>query len=197
MAGLLRGERIGARGGKRCAHRAGAAIGKRCGNPRAHGLLSGVHRIRTKESTMARSSILGTDRAAAQPKGRDLESLGPSDRSDSGSDMVGIDEGGSADPAMPVDKALSRDDIARPLTPEDALDGGASDSTGTGERRSAAGDAGAHDGADIMPDRVFDPEAEGADELDENEDPDLAFVDEAAPDEDAGEDGEETPPSER
>ena len=46
---------------------------------------------------MAHSSLLGTERAAATPKGRDVESLGPSDLSDSGSDMVGADEGALAD----------------------------------------------------------------------------------------------------
>ena len=134
---------------------------------------------------MARSSLLGTQRAPAQPSGRDTESLGPSDRSDSGSDMVGVGERGSADPSAPVDVALGRDDIERPLTPGDALDGASSDAAGTGERRSAASDAGAREGADILPDRVFDPAGEVADD---DEDPDLAFVDQAATDLDAVQD---------
>ena len=38
---------------------------------------------------MARSSITGADRAPTQAEGRDVESLGPSDSSDSGSDVQG------------------------------------------------------------------------------------------------------------
>jgi hypothetical protein len=39
---------------------------------------------------MAHSSILGADRAPSQAQGRDLEALGPSDTSDSGSDVQGV-----------------------------------------------------------------------------------------------------------
>lgn len=73
---------------------------------------------------MAYSSILGADPAPIQPSGRDADALGPSDRSDSGSDTYG--------------------------TSEDHAD---SDSTGTGERGAVAG-ADAVEGADILPDRV-------------------------------------------
>jgi hypothetical protein len=73
---------------------------------------------------MAYSSILGADTAPTQPSGRDAESLGPSDNSDSGSDTIGTDEA-HAD----------------------------SDAVGTGERGSVGG-ADAREGADILPDRV-------------------------------------------
>ena len=73
---------------------------------------------------MAYSSIMGADPAPPQPSGRDAELLGPSDRSDTGSDSVG--------------------------TSEPHAD---SDAAGTGERGVVAG-ADAREGADIMPDRI-------------------------------------------
>ena len=78
---------------------------------------------------MARSPLIDTDFTPTEPPGRDSASLGPSDTSDSGSDMAGI-------------------------APDD---GTASDSGGTGERRGAAGDADIADAADIGVDRVFEP----------------------------------------
>jgi hypothetical protein len=81
-----------------------------------------------------------------EPSGRDSGALGPSDSSDSGSDTLG--------------SPAARDD------------GAASDRAGTGERGSAAGRE-QPDGADILPDRVFDAEREP----DDAEDPDLGFVD--------------------
>jgi hypothetical protein len=86
---------------------------------------------------MAYSSILGADRAPAQPSGRDSDLLGPSDRSDSGSDSIG--------------------------TSEDYDD---SDSSGTGARGSVAGDE-AREGSDILPDRIVNlADGEGFPEAD-------------------------------
>ena len=90
---------------------------------------------------MAQSSILGGIRAPSQAKGRDADALGPSDTSDSGSDIQG--EG-----------RLTTEPDEGPL-------GGAtptarhsdSDSAGTGERGSAVPDD-VRDGADIGTDRV-------------------------------------------
>ena len=90
---------------------------------------------------MARSSILGGERAPQQARGRSAETLGPGDTSDSGSDIQGATrlktdtEEGDLGGAMPID------------TDSD------SDSMGTGERASAIPD-GARDGADIAPDRI-------------------------------------------
>lgn len=105
---------------------------------------------------MARSPLSGgVERAPLEPEGRDPAALGPSDSTDSGSDIAGIDALDTADPALPVD-------------------------------------AGGRAGADVSVDRIFDPLAEG--ELDEDEDPDLAFVDAAAsdgaPDEEEDEDAD-------
>lgn len=73
---------------------------------------------------MAYSSIMGADKAPAQPSGRSNDVLGPSDNSDSGSDATGTDESY-----------------------------GDSDSCGTGERGAGAGPD-AKEGSDLLPDRV-------------------------------------------
>lgn len=104
---------------------------------------------------MARSSISGGERTPAQPSGRDIDSLGPSDSSDTGSDVQG-------ERRMPT----------RPDQPDEmgaipAPRGSDSDALGTGERGSATGQAGdpPDDAADILPDRVVD-----ADDVDEDDD---------------------------
>jgi hypothetical protein len=137
---------------------------------------------------MARSPLTGIERVPLEPEGRDTAALGPSDSTDSGSDIAGIDALDTADPALPVDVALARD-IERPLTAPEVLASGSSDAAGTGERRAAGSDPGAPDGADVSVDRVYDPLAEG--DVDEDEDPDLAFVDAAAAELDAAADGDE------
>ena len=90
---------------------------------------------------MSQSSIMGGERAPQQAKGRSAKTLGPSDTSDSGSDIQGASrlktdaEEGDLGGATPID---SNSD---------------SDSMGTGERRSAVPGSG-RDGADIGPDRI-------------------------------------------
>src|SRR6218665_2190974 len=68
---------------------------------------------------MARSSLTGIEEAPTQAEGRDEEALGPSDSSDSGSDLVGIDALKQADPNEPVDLTVSRDIQHAPLHPHD------------------------------------------------------------------------------
>jgi len=93
---------------------------------------------------MATSSILGADRAPEQADGRDVELLGPSDTSDSGSDVQG------------------ELDLADPQDPDHTLFGNRqtglrsdSDAGGTGERGAALMDEdAAREGNDILPDRV-------------------------------------------
>jgi len=46
---------------------------------------------------MATSSILGGDHPPIEPKGTDVDSLGPSDSSDSGSDAAGTEDRASAE----------------------------------------------------------------------------------------------------
>ena len=90
---------------------------------------------------MARSSIMGGERAPQQAKGRSAETLGPSDTSDSGSDIQGATR-------------LKTDAEEGQLGGATPIDGDSdSDSMGTGERRSAVPD-GTRDGADISPDRI-------------------------------------------
>ena len=86
---------------------------------------------------MAYSSILGADPAAQQAAGRDADALGPSDRSDSGSDSRG--------------------------TREPRAD---SDASGTGERGAVAG-SDAREGGDILPDQIVNlADGEGFPEAD-------------------------------
>ncbi len=100
---------------------------------------------------MSNSSLLGGDAAAAHAQGRDVDVLGPSDSSDSGSDVQGersmateADNPGELG-ALPVEL------------------GSDSDSAGTGERGSATG-AAVRDGADILPDAVIDSPIDAPDE---------------------------------
>ena len=126
---------------------------------------------------MGHSSLVGVQRARATAAGHDTATLGPGDSSDSGSDMAGLDDLDTADPTEPVDVAM-RDDNPRASLQADSMGGFGSDSSGTGERRSAAADGGLREAADISVDRIFTP-GDGSDPLDDDEDPDLAFVDEA------------------
>lgn len=126
---------------------------------------------------MATSSILGGSAAPQRPRGTGADLLGPSDSSDSGSDVQGertlatdADDGGTG--AVPAE--LDSDTDAR----------------GTGERAAAVGTE-PRDGGDIMPDRVI----RTADALD---DADRLEVDELVADEpdvgDVGEPGDDDTP---
>ncbi|WP_426145133.1 hypothetical protein [Polaromonas sp. DSR2-3-2] len=102
---------------------------------------------------MATSSILGGAKAPEEISGKDLQALGPSDNSDSGSDAVGAYG----------DDELSSD----------------SDSVGTGERASAGLGRNQPD-ADILPDHIEPAPGDDADtDLDLN---DLSEVDDLADD---------------
>lgn len=123
---------------------------------------------------MGHSSLVRIERAQTEPAGRDTAALGPSDSSDSGSDLAGFEALDVNDPSVPVDVALRGDAQRSPVPPEAQGD---SDAAGTGERRSAAADASTREAADISVDRVFDP---ANPDVDEDEDPDLGFVDNLA-----------------
>lgn len=116
---------------------------------------------------MASSSILGGERAATRAKGRDADSLGPSDSSDSGSDVQG-------EIAQPTG-----DEEAHAVPAEQNSD---SDAAGTGERAAAVPDR-SRDSGDILPDRIDpvlseDMAAAGLESLDDVSTEDLA-VDQA------------------
>jgi hypothetical protein len=85
---------------------------------------------------MVKSNLLGGAELAAQRSGKNTDALGPSDNSDSGSDVQGV----------------YGDD-------ERASD---SDAAGTGERGSISSAAG-QPGADILPDRIEGGEAASQD----------------------------------
>ena len=90
---------------------------------------------------MSHSSILGGERAPQQARGRDAETLGPSDTSDSGSDIQGATR-------LKTDAEEGELGGATPISNDSD-----SDSMGTGERAEAVPE-GARDGADISPDRI-------------------------------------------
>ena len=122
---------------------------------------------------MSKSSILGGDRAPQQARGRDAETLGPSDSSDSGSDILGASrlktttEEGELGGATPIDPASD------------------TDSMGTGDRAEAVPE-GARDGADIAPDRIARSKdaLDSAESITGNDDAIESLVDEAADDDD-------------
>ncbi|RZI86148.1 MAG: hypothetical protein EOP38_02385 [Rubrivivax sp.] len=108
---------------------------------------------------MSRSSILGADRAPTYSPGRDTGSLGPSDTSDSGSDIVGE-----------YNREESEQELADLHTPQradrdtlhDTAMGSDSDASGTGERASAFPEH-LREAGDISPDRIT-PALDGEDE---------------------------------
>ena len=142
---------------------------------------------------MARSPLVGGyDRAATPAPGHDTPSLGPSDSSDSGSDVAGLDAADDEDPGLLVDTATDADSQRTEGGAETFSSGADSDGAGTGERRSAAGDAGAAEGADIGPDRIVDdPSALGLVDTDPERALDEVLSAEGEDEEDAEEDEDE------
>jgi hypothetical protein len=102
---------------------------------------------------MAKSSLLGVDRAPAIPKGRDIDAKGPSDSSDSGSDVQGELDLGADEVGLPRDLALTIEHS------------GDTDAAGTGERGAAMLDEPAREGADIGVDRITEAPDDGDAEL--------------------------------
>ncbi len=92
---------------------------------------------------MANSSILGGTRVPQRPAGTGTDTLGPSDSSDSGSDIQG-------ESPMPTSPDNPGEWGAVPVDPDSD-----SDALGTGERAQAAGSA-PREAADILPDRIVD-----------------------------------------
>lgn len=115
---------------------------------------------------MARSPLYGVNPAPATPAGRDSASLGPSDTSDSGSDVANLDYLDDDDPAMPVDRGMREDNELAVTSHESVGPGIDSDASGTGERRSAGSDAGLREAADIEVDRIIEVDETLGDEAD-------------------------------
>ena len=100
---------------------------------------------------MTNSSILGGERPQPRAAGHDTHALGPSDSSDSGSDVQG-----ETSMATGADEP---DELGGMPVATDAD----SDRNGTGERGSATGDDGVA-GADILPDGIENDPTRSADE---------------------------------
>lgn len=123
------------------------------------------------------SSIRGGITAPPRAAGKNIDALGPSDSSDSGSDV----RGASPMPTLPDNPAEWG---ALPVDPDSD-----SDASGTGERGSATGKQ-VPDGADILPDQ-----AGAADMVDADaEDNDNGSADELNVDSDTGASSEGEPP---
>jgi hypothetical protein len=126
---------------------------------------------------MASSSIQGGERTPARPSGSNVDALGPSDSSDSGSDV-------QHEHRMPG-SADSRDEFGSVPAHVQST----SDAQGTGERASATGDAEATDGADIAPDALADAEGAELDAADADLAADDVDVDELGVDTSEADDG--------
>jgi hypothetical protein len=124
---------------------------------------------------MATSSILGGERAWTKSSGHDVDALGPSDTSDSGSDIQG-ERSMSTTPDNPGELGS--------LVADGQSD---TDASGTGERASATG-SDPVDGADILPDRITTDDSLAADDSQD----DLSQVNAIASDEDDDDDGQDT-----
>lgn len=136
---------------------------------------------------VAHSNLLGGETAPAQAPGHDTLSLGPSDTSDSGSDLAGLAEKYDADPALATDMPLDPDGERPELSFETLTPGVDSDAGGAGERRSASGDHGWREADDISPDLIIsrpDDAADLSEPLDGIDADDLAQVDDLAEEDD-------------
>ncbi len=102
------------------------------------------------------TSTLDPDNPPPEPReeGHDTASLGPSDTSDSGSDISGAKR-------HEFDRDTEHDEHA--LEIGEAELSSDTDSTGTGDRASAEGDSTLTEDADISPDRIETPFATGED----------------------------------
>ena len=114
---------------------------------------------------MATSSILGGDRPPSQSPGRDTDALGPSDTSDSGSDIQG--ERGF--------DALAEGEVGASRVDQ----GSDTDAEGTGERGGAVQDRAVVEGADIAPDHIEGPDGAAGDSPDTEARAADAFADDA------------------
>lgn len=128
---------------------------------------------------MAESILNRTgERAPVVDRGHGTRALGPSDSSDSGSDLIG--PGLSRDDPLEFDHGTTSDPDFGPLSagPDfgDADLDSDSDAAGTGERASAGRDTRYRDGADIAPDHIETFPFISASETDELSDEELAAI---------------------
>jgi hypothetical protein len=132
---------------------------------------------------MAHSSILGVDRAPPIPRGHEVGALGPSDSSDSGSDVQGqvdVEETRHNLADLRASHVVADDGLHHDLTSSDT------DAEATGERASIIASEDLRDAGDIAPDRIIN----SLDEIGLEEELRAVDEDEARTDEDAELDGE-------
>lgn len=127
---------------------------------------------------MANSSILGGDHAPSHPRGKDVDALGPSDSTDSGSDV----QSDRNHAALPDESSEGAFPIAH---------GSDTDAGGTGERAAADPDA-PELNADVLPDRIGTVPQDALDAAVSIDDPEAASVEELAAAEDDDDDEEES-----
>ena len=127
---------------------------------------------------MSSSSIMGGERAPQKAKGRSAETLGPSDTSDSGSDIQGASR-------LKTDAEEGQLGGATPIETDSD-----SDSMGTGERGAAVPGRG-RDDADIRPDRIARSKdaLDSAESIDDNDDSVEALATDESDEEDDGDGG--------
>jgi hypothetical protein len=143
----------------------------------------------TRKDDMANRNTLDPDKVSARArrsgfKGHDLRSIGPSDSSDSGSDLLG--PGLIDDDLLGLDRGTSEDSEGGHLSARDAGaslgDLGADDSSdrnGTGEHLTAGKEPDIRIGGDIAPDRIVGAEEVGlGGGLDQAEEAQLGITDE-------------------
>ena len=109
------------------------------------------------DSSLDPDNIPETDRQLG--KGHGTGALGPSDTSDSGSDMIGAGIGPENAELLDLDGGTTSDPEGNPYGTVgpgagDALLDSDTDSGGTGQRASAGRAAAVEDGRDIRPDRI-------------------------------------------
>lgn len=109
------------------------------------------------DSSLDPDNIPETDRQLG--KGHGTGALGPSDTSDSGSDMIGAGTGAEGDPLLDLEGGTTSDPEGNPYGTAGPDVGDANldsdtDSGGTGERASAGRDAPIEDGRDIGTDHI-------------------------------------------
>lgn len=135
-------------------------------------------------STLDPDALAARKRADATPPGHDTKTLGPSDSSDSGSDMAGPglvdDDVLGLDRGTNTDTEAGRDDIADAGASVGDLGMDAdSDRYGTGERMTAGKEPATHANADRDTDRVVDAREAGlGGGLDQAEEAQLGIRDE-------------------
>ena len=135
-------------------------------------------------STLDPDKLPSRSKSDEGTKGRDTKSLGPSDSSDSGSDMAG--SGLIDDDMLPLDRGTNEDSEGGDAASADAgpsvgdvdMDSD-SDRFGTGERQAAGKDRRAGPNSDVDTDKVVGPSEAGlGGGLDQAEEAQLGITDE-------------------